>query len=273
MIRLAIVGCNYGRAVQLPAFRADSRCRVVALAGSDAARTAELARQSDIPEAFGDWARMIERPDIDAVAIAVPPRLQPEIAVAALKLGKPVFVEKPMAADLAGAAVMARQAGPVPAMIDFTFTELMAWQKARSLLESGAIGRLRHVDVLWNVENASTRLRMKNWKTSGEAGGGALGNLRQPLAALSRVVLRTADRPVGAAVRPAGRSGVRNRRDAQPRVPVRRIGQPDHELRVVSRQRPPSRVLRRRRHAAAGQSHHRLHARLCREPRAAARRR
>ena len=44
---------------------------------------------------------MIERPDIDAVAIAVPPRLQPEIAVAALKLGKPVFVEKPMAADLA----------------------------------------------------------------------------------------------------------------------------------------------------------------------------
>ena len=177
MIRLGIVGCNYGRAVQLPAFRADSRCRVVALAGSDAARTAELARQSDIPEAFGDWARMIERPDIDAVAIAVPPRLQPEIAVAALKLGKPVFVEKPMAADLAGAAIMTRQAGALPAMIDFTFTELRAWQKAKTLLDSGAIGRLRHVDVLWNVENASTRLRLKNWKTSGEAGGGALGNL------------------------------------------------------------------------------------------------
>ena len=62
-------------------------------------------------------------------------------------------------------------------MIDFTFTELMAWQKAKTLLDSGAIGRLRHVDVLWNVENASTRLRLKNWKTSGEAGGGALGNL------------------------------------------------------------------------------------------------
>ena len=29
----------------------------------------------------------------------------------------------------------------------------------------------------WNVENASTRLRLKNWKTSGEDGGGALGNL------------------------------------------------------------------------------------------------
>ena len=114
MIRLGIVGCNYGRAVQLPAFRRDPRCQVVALAGSDAARTAELARQSDIPEAFGDWAQMIERPDIDAVAIAAPPRLQPEIAIAALERGKPVFVEKPMAADLAGAAAMARQAGAVP---------------------------------------------------------------------------------------------------------------------------------------------------------------
>ena len=42
MIRLGIVGSNYGRTVLLPAFRADPRCEVVALAGSDAARTAEL---------------------------------------------------------------------------------------------------------------------------------------------------------------------------------------------------------------------------------------
>ena len=33
MIRLGIVGCNYGRTVQLPAFRNDPRCTVVALAG------------------------------------------------------------------------------------------------------------------------------------------------------------------------------------------------------------------------------------------------
>ena len=59
MIRLGIVGCNYGRAVQLPAFRADSRCQVVALAGSDAARTAGLAREAQIPDAYGEWAEII----------------------------------------------------------------------------------------------------------------------------------------------------------------------------------------------------------------------
>lgn len=176
MIRLGIVGCNYGRAVQLPAFRLDPRCQVVGLAGTDQARTTELARQSSIPEAFGDWRSMIEHARIDAVAIATPPRLQPEIAVAALERGKPVFVEKPMAADLEGAAAMLRAAGALPTMMDFSFTEIAAWRKAKEMLDDGMIGRLRHVAVNWNVENATTRLRMKNWKTSAVDGGGALGN-------------------------------------------------------------------------------------------------
>ena len=93
------------------------------------------------------------------------------------------------------------QAGALPAMIDFNFTEVPAWRKAKALLDDGAIGRLRHVAVTWQVENASTRLRLKNWKTSGGDGGGALGNFAQPLAALSRMVLRSDRRPVGAAVR------------------------------------------------------------------------
>jgi predicted dehydrogenase len=177
VIRLGIVGCNYGRTVQLPAFRLDPRCQVVALAGTDRARTAELARQSNVPEAFGDWRAMIERAQIDAVAIATPPRLQPEIAVAALERGKPVFVEKPMAADLEGAAAMLRAGGRLPTMMDFTFTEIAAWTKAKAMLDDDAIGRLRHVAVNWNVENASTRLRLKNWKSSAADGGGALGNL------------------------------------------------------------------------------------------------
>ncbi len=177
MIRIGIVGTNYGCQVQLPAFRLDPRCEVIALAGSDYARTAALASKHNVAEATGDWRQMVERDDLDAIAIATPPRLQPEIAIAALSHGKPVFIEKPMAADLAGAAAMAGHAGTLPTMMDFSFTEIMAWRKAKALLDEGAIGRVRHVSVNWNVENVSTRLRQKNWKTSGHDGGGALGNL------------------------------------------------------------------------------------------------
>ena len=76
MIRLGIVGSNYGRTVQLPAFRADSRCEVVALAGSNAARTAELARADNIPKAYGDWRALVEDSNVQAVAIATLPSLQ-----------------------------------------------------------------------------------------------------------------------------------------------------------------------------------------------------
>ena len=109
MIRLGIVGSNYGRNVLLPAFRADPRCEVVALAGSDPARTAEAARAAAVARAFGRWEELVEHADVDAVAIATPPRLQPAIAVGALGRGKPVFVEKPLAVDLDSAASMLRR--------------------------------------------------------------------------------------------------------------------------------------------------------------------
>jgi predicted dehydrogenase len=178
LIRIGIVGCNYGRLVQLPAFRLDPRCEVVALAGRDAARTAELAKADGVRLAFGSWEKLVEHPDVDAVAIATTPNAQPAIAIRALELGKPVFAEKPMAADLAGAEAMAQAAAASgrPTMVDFGFCEVLSWRRAKALLDEGAIGRLRHVAVNWNVENYATRMRIRNWKTSAADGGGALGN-------------------------------------------------------------------------------------------------
>jgi predicted dehydrogenase len=178
VIGIGIVGCNYGRTVLLPAFRADSRCEVVALAGTDAARTAELARAAGVARGFGDWRALVDDRAVAAVAIAVPPDLQPEVARRALGLGKPVFVEKPLAADLAGAKAMlaaAREHGR-PTVIDFNFPELPSWRRAKEILDGGSLGRLRHVVVAWNVENAATRLRLASWKTRGSGGGGLLGN-------------------------------------------------------------------------------------------------
>src|SRR5262249_24087804 len=162
----------------LPAFRRDARCSVVALAGSQRARTEELARASGIALAFGDWKQLVEHPNVDAVAISTPPGLQPAIAIRALDLGKPVFAEKPLAADLAGGEAMLRaalQSGKATT-IDFSFCAIPAWQKAMELLKQGAIGRLRHFSVNWNVENYATQMRIRNWKSSDELGGGALGN-------------------------------------------------------------------------------------------------
>src|SRR5207342_3707159 len=178
VIRLGIVGSNYGRTVQLPAFRADPRCEVIALAGSNAARTAELARADNIPKSYGDWRDLVEDSNVQAVAIATLPGLQAQIAIRALGLGKPVFAEKPLASDLGAARAMLKQASASrkPTMIDFNFHQIMAWQRAKSMIDANAIGTLRHVTVHWHVESRAIQTRMRSWKTVGDDGGGVLGN-------------------------------------------------------------------------------------------------
>ena len=104
--------------------------------------------------------------------------LQAQIALRALELGKPVFIEKPMAGDLASARAMlslATRQGLATA-IDFNFHQIMSWQRAKAMLDAGAVGALRHVTVHWHVESPSLRVRMRNWKTMGDDGGGVLGN-------------------------------------------------------------------------------------------------
>ncbi len=115
---------------------------------------------------------------MDAVAIAVPPAAQAEIAIAALDAGKPVFAEKPMAATLGDARAMlaAADKSRVPAMIDLDFHQIASWQRAKKMLDDGEIGALRHFAVHWHVENYSTRMRARNWKTLSDTGGGVLGN-------------------------------------------------------------------------------------------------
>lgn len=178
MIRLGIVGCNYGRTVLLPAFRADPRCEVIALAGSNVDHAAECARAADVRKAYGDWRSLVEDGDVQAVAIATVPSLQARIALRALELGKPVFAEKPMASTLADAHAMLRRAqiGNVPAMIDFNFQQIASWQRAKAMLDDGAIGILRHAVVHWHVESRAVQARTRNWKTLSADGGGVLGN-------------------------------------------------------------------------------------------------
>ena len=178
VIRLGIVGSNYGRTVQLPAFRADPRCEVKALAGSNSTRTAELARAANIPTAYGDWRALVEDRDVEAIAIATLPSLQAQIAIRALELGKPVFAEKPLASDLGAARAMLERAklSRQPTMVDFNFHQIMSWQRAKAMLTNGAIGALRHVTVHWHVESRAIQTRMRSWKTVGDDGGGVLGN-------------------------------------------------------------------------------------------------
>ncbi|MEW6533748.1 MAG: Gfo/Idh/MocA family oxidoreductase [Thermodesulfobacteriota bacterium] len=175
-IQVGVIGIGFAQQVHVPAFRSHSTCQVAAICSSSLDRAQRVAERLEIPHAFGDWRELIQSPAIDAVTIAVPPFLQPSIALAALEQQKAVFCEKPLATTAKDAEILLEWATRqgVAHMVDLGFPELPAWKAAKELLDKGTIGALRHVTVAWQVETYANRMRLSSWKTTTAEGGGVL---------------------------------------------------------------------------------------------------
>lgn len=173
---IAIIGTGWGARIQAPAFRS-AGLNVVALAGSDQAKTARIAGELGIPFATGDWHAVLAHPDVTLVSIVTPPDLHCDMALAALAAGKHVLCEKPTALEAAQARTMlaAAQAHPHQlALIDHELRFLPALIRARQLIADGAIGPVRH--ALFQVIGSSrVDGRGWNWWSDAARGGGALG--------------------------------------------------------------------------------------------------
>lgn len=173
-----MIGAGFGQRVHVPAFRADVRCQVVAICARTREHAAGVAERLDIAHAYGNAREMLTSGDVDAVSIAVPPALQPELVIAAAEAGKHVFCEKPLAADVPTAEralAAVRKSGIVHAM-DFIFPEIPAWQQARSMLTAGTLGALRHAAVSWRMESYAFARGLDSWKVRSAEGGGTLSN-------------------------------------------------------------------------------------------------
>ena len=175
-IRLGIVGLGFGEKVHLPAFRLHPRFEIVALCARHESRAKNIASRWKIPQAFGDWRRMLKQSDLDAISIATPPNIQPRIAQAAIDQGMAVFCEKPLAASYRMASEVARKAKKkkLPNLVDFEFPEIPEWQLAKLFLDKGKIGQLRHIHIHWHVETYANRAGIQSWKTESRTGGGTL---------------------------------------------------------------------------------------------------
>jgi predicted dehydrogenase len=83
--------------------------RLVAVSDAEADRRAEAERKLKC-RAFADYAQMLEQPELDAVVIATPTHFHKAMALAALRRGLHVILEKPMALDGRESAVVIRAA-------------------------------------------------------------------------------------------------------------------------------------------------------------------
>ena len=99
-VKWGFIGC--GEATEKksgPAFPLIKGSEVVAVMGRDKEKTKEYAKRHNIPHWYTDAQALIDDPGVNAVYIATPPSSHATFAIMAMKAGKPVYVEKPLAAN------------------------------------------------------------------------------------------------------------------------------------------------------------------------------
>ncbi len=120
-----------------------------------------------------NYMDVINDPNIELISVCVPNSVHKEISVAALKAGKHVWCEKPMATNVAEAEEMltvARESN-CQTMLGYNYTQNPLVQSARDLIEEGVIGQVTGFHGIYDVDNEADPDRPYSWRMNREASG------------------------------------------------------------------------------------------------------
>jgi predicted dehydrogenase len=167
MIRIGIIGYGYWGPNLVRNFAERKDAQVTVVADRQPERLAEAQRRYPAIRVTAEASELIADAAVDAVVIATPVALHFELATAALRAGKHVLVEKPMASTSDEASRLIDEAARrrLVLMVDHTFIYTGAVRKMRELVANGELGDVYYydsvrinlglfqhdVDVLWDL--------------------------------------------------------------------------------------------------------------------------
>lgn len=179
MTRWGIIGCGDVTEVKSgPALQQARGSSLVAVMRRNGALAADYARRHGVPRWYDDADALIRDPGVDAVYVATPPSTHARYAIAAMRAGKPAYVEKPMAMDAGECAAMlaaSRETG-MPLFVAYYRRALPRFLKVRELLDGGAIGTPRTVRVVLHrtLDPRYADAAQLPWRVRPEVAGGGL---------------------------------------------------------------------------------------------------
>jgi len=178
-IKWGIIGCGDVTEVKSgPAFNKAENSELIAVMRRNAEKAQDYANRHQVPKWYDDAQLMINDPDINAIYIATPPLYHEEYTIAALKAGKPVYVEKPVTVNAASCIRMGE------ASIDFKTKlsvahyrrALPVFNKVKELLAIKAVGDVRFVNLQMLQPDKSNIIANSesNWRIDPAISGGGL---------------------------------------------------------------------------------------------------
>lgn len=136
-----------------PAFNEVPGSHVVAVMSRNAEKAESYAKRHNIKKWYTDPLELINDPEINAIYIATPPSSHATFAIMAMKAGKPVYIEKPLAASYEDCARINRisELTGVPCFVAYYRRYLPYFQKVKQIIQSGAIGTPANVQIRFSV--------------------------------------------------------------------------------------------------------------------------
>ena len=131
-------------------------------------------------DGHSDWRDLIARDDIDVVSVTGPNFIHHDVAVAAVKAGKHLWVEKPAGRHAAETRAIrdAVRASGVQSAAGFNYRNAPAIDLARQLIIDGRLGRINHVVIRLLADYAAHPEGALTWRFKTEwSGSGVLGDL------------------------------------------------------------------------------------------------
>jgi len=152
-LRVGVIGVGIGR-VHLRGYKLLPNVKVEAICDIDEERGKSAAKEFEVGKFYNDASKMFADPRIDAVSVCVPNDVHATLAVAAVKAGKHVICEKPIADTLANAqliataATEAQEAGKV-FMMGMNNRYRGDTQVLRKFIDGGSLGQIYHAKCGW----------------------------------------------------------------------------------------------------------------------------
>lgn len=157
-IQAALIGCGTRGEMLHRFFSAHADCRFVA--ACDVAKTRlekTAATMAGKVDTYGDYRRILERRDVDAVVVATPDHWHSPMTVEACAAGKDVYVEKPVSNSIEAGQKMVEAARRYNRVVAVGLNQRSTthYQEAAKLVQDGYIGAVTHVGL--SYEGSYTR--------------------------------------------------------------------------------------------------------------------
>ncbi len=191
-VSIGIVGCGaHAQIAHIPNFKKHPQSILSAICDTDVQKIDYLSSKYNIPKRYQDFQELIEDEEIDAIVIATPNYLHTPMAISALKYGKHVLCETPMAISLDEAEEMAQTAQATDKKLTLSSSNRLRpdVQLLKKFIMERDLGDIYYVKAGWLI--GTKEWILNHWRLEKmKSGGGAFLTLGTTLVDIATYLLK-----------------------------------------------------------------------------------